>query len=48
MESFLKEHWKLIALIMAGLWWLSVCLECYCDRRDGVERPGTDTIDMGD
>jgi hypothetical protein len=48
METFLKEHWMIISLVLAGLLWLSFCIECYYYQRDGIDSPGTDTIDMGD
>ena len=48
MQEFINNHWKAIGVIVAIVMWITFCLECYCDKRDGIERPGTDTIDMGD
>lgn len=45
---FIKNHFSAIVLIVVALAWISFCIECYMDKRDGREAPETDTIDMGD
>lgn len=47
MEQFIINHWKLIAIIIVMLLWLTFCLECYCDKRDGIKSIETDVIDGG-
>lgn len=46
--AFIIKHKAAIAIITVIVLWLTFALECYCDRRDGIEGIDTDTIDMGD